>query len=120
MGMFRLRAGAMIQIVSNFPSTALRADTTESTVKRGRSQAVRASARRGRVQRRAVPSGRLSRLRGVVFLNEAYAELRKAHWPTREQTARLTGLVVAISILMSIVLGFADYMFAQLFDAVAA
>jgi preprotein translocase subunit SecE len=53
-------------------------------------------------------------------MRDAYAELRKAHWPTREQTIRLTGLVVAISMLMAMLLGLADYVFAQLFDVIAA
>ncbi len=54
------------------------------------------------------------------FLRDAYGELRKAHWPTREQTIRLTGLVVAISLLMAMLLGLADFVFAELFDVVVA
>jgi preprotein translocase subunit SecE len=54
------------------------------------------------------------------FMRDAYAELRKAHWPTREQTIRLTGLVVAISLLMAMLLGLADFVFSELFDIVVA
>ena len=64
--------------------------------------------------------GVLERLRVVRFGREAYGELRRSHWPSREQTLRLTGLVVAISILMAIVLGLADLGFARLFEFIAA
>ncbi len=85
-----------------------------------REQANRSPARRGRGRQRAAAPSRFARLPGAGFMRDAYGELRLAHWPSREQTARLTGLVVAISILMSILLGLADYAFAQLFDAIAA
>ncbi len=62
----------------------------------------------------------MASLPGAGFMRDAYGELRKAHWPTREQTMRLTGLVVAISLLMSMLLGLADYVFAQLFDVIVA
>lgn len=89
-------------------------------MKLAREQTSRAPARRGRARRRATPASRLAGLPGAGFIRDAYAELRKAHWPTREQTMRLTGLVVAISLLMSMVLGLADYVFAQLFDVIVA
>ena len=115
--MSRARTGATIPIASSSPSTVRAVAITESIVKLVREQANRASARRG--QQHAAAPRRLARLPGGGFLRDAYGELRKAHWPSREQTMRLTGLVVAISILMSIVLGLADYAFAQLFDAIA-
>ena len=54
------------------------------------------------------------------FLRDAYQELRKAQWPTPEQTARLTGLVVAISVLMAIILGLADLGFDRMFDFITS
>ena len=54
------------------------------------------------------------------FLRDAYQELRKAQWPTPEQTARLTGLVVAISVLMAIILGLADLGFDRIFKFITS
>ena len=54
------------------------------------------------------------------FLRDAYQELRKAQWPTPEQTARVTGLVVAISVLMAIILGLADLGFDRIFEFITS
>ena len=54
------------------------------------------------------------------FMREAYQELRKARWPTPEQTARLTGLVVAISVLMAVILGLADLGFDRMFKFITS
>jgi preprotein translocase subunit SecE len=57
--------------------------------------------------------------RGIrQFLSEVRTELRRVVWPTREQGARLTALVVGISVAMGILLGFMDYAFAELFRAI--
>lgn len=45
------------------------------------------------------------------FLREAYSEMRKVSWPSREQTIQYTTLVVAISISVALFLGVLDYMF---------
>jgi preprotein translocase subunit SecE len=45
------------------------------------------------------------------FLREAYSEMKKVSWPTREQTIQYTILVIVISILVAIFLGVLDYMF---------
>ena len=75
---------------------------------------------RSRKSRRATESlGVVRGLAPVRFGRDAYAELRKAHWPNREQTMRLTALVLAISLLMATVLGLADFAFARLFELVA-
>jgi preprotein translocase SecE subunit len=54
------------------------------------------------------------------FVRSAYQELRKAQWPTPEQTMRLTALVLAISVLMAIILGLADLGFDRLFSLITA
>ena len=54
------------------------------------------------------------------FVRGAYQELRKCQWPTPEQTARLTALVLAISVLMAIVLGLADLGFDRLFSLITS
>ena len=47
----------------------------------------------------------------IQFLREAYSEMKKVSWPSREQTIQYTTLVIAISISVAIFLGILDYMF---------
>jgi preprotein translocase subunit SecE len=49
------------------------------------------------------------------YLRETRAELRKVTWPTREQATRLTLIVLAVTIVMAMLLGTIDYLFAALF-----
>jgi preprotein translocase subunit SecE len=54
--------------------------------------------------------------RGIrQFIGEVRAELRKVVWPTRQEAAKLTALVVSISVAVGIVLGGIDYAFSELF-----
>ena len=54
--------------------------------------------------------------RGIgQFLSEVRSELRKVVWPTREEGAKLTGLVVGISVMIGIVLGVLDFAFSEFF-----
>ena len=46
---------------------------------------------------------------------EVIAELRKAHWPSRQEALRLTGLVLAIIIVVGFVLYGFDLGFTKLF-----
>jgi preprotein translocase subunit SecE len=48
------------------------------------------------------------------FFREALAELKKVHWPTREQTTQMTIIVIAFSLATGIILGGLDFVFAQL------
>jgi preprotein translocase subunit SecE len=47
------------------------------------------------------------------FLNEAWSELKKVHWPTREQTRNLTVLVFIISAVIGVYIAFFDLIFTQ-------
>ena len=47
----------------------------------------------------------------LVFLKEVRSELKKASWPTREQAIRLTGVVIAISLVVALYVGGLDYLF---------
>jgi preprotein translocase subunit SecE len=49
------------------------------------------------------------------FLVEVVAELRKAHWPTREEALRLSGLVLVIITVVGFVLYGFDLAFTKLF-----
>jgi preprotein translocase subunit SecE len=48
------------------------------------------------------------------YLRETNAELKKVTWPTRRDALQLTGLVMVVVVISSLVLGSLDYIFAQL------
>lgn len=48
------------------------------------------------------------------FLAETWAELKKVTWPSRQDTVRLTTLVIALSAAVGIVLGVIDLIFSFL------
>ncbi|MEE8390379.1 MAG: preprotein translocase subunit SecE [Anaerolineae bacterium] len=47
------------------------------------------------------------------YLRETRAELRKVHWPTREEAWNLTKVVMVVTVSMAVLLGMLDYLFAQ-------
>jgi len=54
--------------------------------------------------------------RGIgQFLSEVRSELRKVVWPTRQEGAKLTALVVGISVVIGIFLGVLDFAFSEFF-----
>jgi len=53
------------------------------------------------------------RIGAVQFLREVRSELRKVAWPSREETLRLSGVVLfALVVLTSLIFGL-DYVFAK-------
>ncbi|MBI4670475.1 MAG: preprotein translocase subunit SecE [Chloroflexi bacterium] len=52
--------------------------------------------------------------RFVQFYRETAAELRKVVWPTRDEAIRLTGIVIAVVVAMSIFLGAIDALLTQI------
>ncbi len=64
-------------------------------------------------------SRRLRAPSGVRFFVEVVSELRKVTWPTRQETTRLTMLVLVVSVAIGIFLGIIDIAFARLFSVVA-
>ncbi len=48
------------------------------------------------------------------FLEEAWSELKKVTWPTREQTRNLTILVFVVSGLVGVFITFFDALYSQL------
>ena len=70
-----------------------------------------------RAQRILAPAGG-GRVSPVQFIRETYEELRKCVWPSREETARLTMVVIALSIAAGFFLGGLDRVFAELFNRV--
>ncbi|MHC1578549.1 MAG: preprotein translocase subunit SecE [Dehalococcoidia bacterium] len=51
----------------------------------------------------------------LSFFSEVIAELRKAHWPTRQEAWRLSILVLAVCITVGAILGVLDWAFTRLF-----
>ena len=49
------------------------------------------------------------------FFAEVVAELRKAHWPTRQEALRLSILVLIVCIVVGAILGALDWAFARLY-----
>lgn len=49
------------------------------------------------------------------YFRKTWAEIKKVRWPTRKEAMNLTGIVLAVTITMSIFLGLIDYGFAWLF-----
>lgn len=50
-----------------------------------------------------------------AFFAEVVAELRKAHWPTRQEALRLSILVLIVCAIFGAILGALDYSFYRLF-----
>jgi preprotein translocase subunit SecE len=48
-----------------------------------------------------------------TFLDEAWSELKKVSWPTREQTRSLTLLVFAVSLAVGVYISAFDVVFSQ-------
>ena len=51
------------------------------------------------------------------YLRETRGELRKVTWPTREESWRLTAIVIAVSTGMAFFLWFWDFIFSQSIQA---
>jgi preprotein translocase subunit SecE len=50
------------------------------------------------------------------FVGDVVAELRRVTWPTRDETVRLTVMVIAVAAAVGLLLGLVDLAFARLFD----
>ena len=70
-----------------------------------------------RSQRIVAPSGG-GRVGPVGFLQETYSELRKSHWPSREETARLTTVVIILAFAAGFFLGGLARIFSEVFARV--
>lgn len=52
----------------------------------------------------------------TTFLKEVKTELSKVVWPTRDQTIKLTLLVIAISVFVGLFIGGLDIIFIKIVD----
>jgi len=67
-----------------------------------------------------VPKGResLKNFSLIRYFKETRAELRKVTWPTREEAMRLTLVVIVTILVMAVILGLLDYIYAKLIDLI--
>ena len=59
----------------------------------------------------------VGRVNPITFLQETLSELRKAVWPSKEETTRLTVIVIVLAVAVGVFLGgldrFFDFTFVQ-------
>lgn len=46
---------------------------------------------------------------GRAFVSEAYTELKRVHWPSRQETIAFTWVVIAVVAFTSLYLGVVDF-----------
>ena len=71
----------------------------------------RASTRR---PQNAMTPGVMGRVNPVVFMREVFSELQKSVWPSREEVARLTAVVICLAVAIGVFLGLADRLFGEI------
>ena len=55
-------------------------------------------------------------VRAVIdYFTSTRAELQKVSWPTRQESVRLSGIVIAVTIVSSLALGAVDLIYGELF-----
>ena len=67
-----------------------------------------------------MPNERLQQVKDIVpqsreFLTEVVSELRKVHWPTRQETVAATIVVIVVVFIVSVWLGLVDAAISFLF-----
>lgn len=50
----------------------------------------------------------------IKFIKQAIQELRKVSWPNRQQTSKLTLIVIGVSIVVGAYIGLLDYFYTLL------
>jgi len=55
----------------------------------------------------------------IGFLKETQAELKKVIWPTSQEVVRLTGVVIATSVLVGLIIGGLDFIFTRMLTLLA-
>ncbi len=56
--------------------------------------------------------------RGLRFLEEVWLELKKVHWPGRQETLAATGVVIVVVLIVAVWLGLVDAVLAWLVSGV--
>src|ERR1700687_1803400 len=55
--------------------------------------------------------------RAINFFSEVWAEMKKAHWPTRKETYAATMVVVGVTVLIAVFLGVVDFALSHMVPA---
>ncbi len=63
-------------------------------------------------------AGQARRGLSLRFISESYQELKRVTWPSREETMRLTLMVIAVSAAIGAFLSAVDLLFARLMDVI--
>ncbi|HEY7465363.1 MAG TPA: preprotein translocase subunit SecE [Dehalococcoidia bacterium] len=72
---------------------------------------------RGPRQTRGIrPQEKRRRIGVPTWMSEIWSELRKVTWPTRDETAYLTMVVIVVAVAVGVVLGLVDVFFNWLID----
>jgi preprotein translocase subunit SecE len=64
---------------------------------------------------RSATTGKQQDNRIVQYVRETWFELRKVSWPTRREAINLTGIVIAVTTFLAIVLGAMDWVYSAIF-----
>ncbi len=54
----------------------------------------------------------------VKYLRETRAEIAKVTWPTRQEWIRLSGIVIAVTLFMALILGLTDAIASQIMSLI--
>jgi len=54
----------------------------------------------------------------INFLKEVRAEMNNVSWPSKQDTTRLTSVVVSVSLIVAIFIGILDFLFTNLMTLV--
>ena len=56
------------------------------------------------------------KMRIIEFLKDVRVELKKVSWPARQETVKLTGVVILMSVIVAAFLGLLDFGFVTLLN----
>jgi preprotein translocase subunit SecE len=59
-------------------------------------------------------AGKLPAIAPIKFIREVVAELKKVNWPTKQETIKLTVIVIVISVVVGLFIGGLDALFVKL------
>ena len=59
-------------------------------------------------------AARIPNIAPVKFFGEVVSELKKVTWPTREETMKLTAVVIALSLIVGVFIGGLDAILVQI------
>ena len=60
----------------------------------------------------------LNKPRIVEFMIATEAEMKKVNWPSRQQTIKLTLIVIAVSVIVGLYIGGLDFVFTKLIETI--